>query len=121
MSKKESNEADEKPQPRTYTTEEIAEIARKVERFSDQTPEYKPQYVLSPEYKGTSNYEEGIRLVRKETVDRLAALQADPDSDPAVMRRIIEDIKTLDHLYENFHIGMNVFRTAHGGRRKLRK
>lgn len=121
MSKEESDKDDDKPKPRTYTAEEIAEISRKVEQFSDQTPKYDPQYVLSPEYKGTSNYEEGIRLVRQEAVDRLAALQANPDSDTALMRRIIEDIKTLDHLYENFNIGMNVFRTAHGGRSKLRK
>lgn len=116
-----SKEESDKPKPRAYTPEEIAEISRRVEQFSDQTPEYKPQYVLSPEYNGTSNYEEGIRLVRQEAVDRLAALQANPDSDPALMQRIIEDIKTLDHLYENFNIGMNVFRTAHGGRSKLRK
>ena len=109
------------PTPKVYTNEEIAEIAKRVETFSDQTPAYNPQYILSPEYQGTSNYEEGIRLVRQETEDRLAALQSDPDASPQQLRQAEEDLKTLDHLYENFHIGMNVFRTAHGGRSKLRK
>ena len=97
-----------------YTNEEIAEIAKRVETFSDQTPAYNPQHILSPEYQGTSNYEEGIRLVRQETEDRLATLQSDPDASPQQLRQAEEDLKTLDHLYENFNIGMNVFRTAHG-------
>lgn len=109
------------PKPKEYTSEEIAEIAKKVETYSDQTPAYNPQHILSPEYKGTSNYEEGIRLVRQETEDRLAAMQADPEASPQQLRQAEEDLKTLDHLYENFNIGMNVFRTAHGGRGKLRK
>ena len=92
-----------------------------METYSDQTPAYNPQHILSPEYKGTSNYEEGIRLVRQETEDRLAAMQADPEASPQQLRQAEEDLKTLDHLYENFNIGMNVFRTAHGGRGKLRK
>ena len=109
------------PKPKEYTSEEIAEIAKKVETYSDQTPAYNPKHILSPEYKGTSNYEEGIRLVRQETEDRLAAMQADPEASPQQLRQAEEDLKTLDHLYENFNIGMNVFRTAHGGRGKLRK
>ena len=116
---------DESPQPpvkpREYTKDEIAEIARKVESFEDQTPPYAPRHILSPEYKGTSNYEEGIRLVRQEIVERLMALQQDPDASAQAVYRAQEDLKTLDHLYENYHIGMNVFRTAHGGRSKLRK
>ena len=92
-----------------------------METYSDQTPPYNPQHILSPEYKGTSNYEEGILLVRQETEDRLAALQANPNASPQQLRQAEEDLKTLDHLYENFNIGMNVFRTAHGGRGKLRK
>lgn len=120
---KPAEEPEEAPpaKPREYTSEEIAEIAKRVETYSDETPAYNPQHVLSPEYKGTSNYEEGIRLVRQETQDRLAAMRANPDASPQQLRQAEEDLKTLDHLYENFNIGMNVFRTAHGGRSKLRK
>lgn len=109
------------PKPKTYTPEEIAEISARVERYADSTPEYDPQHILSPEYRGTSSYEEGIRLVREETQERLRALQADPQASRQQMNQATEDLKTLDHLYENYHIGMNVFRTAHGGRKKLRK
>ena len=119
MSDTEQDES--KPKPREYTAEEIAEIAHRVEQYSDHTPTYSPQRMLSPEFQGTSNYEGGIRKVRQETVARLTELQSQPDSDTALMRRMTEDLKTLDHLYENYHIGMNVFRTAHGGRSKLRK
>lgn len=120
---KPAEEPEEAPpvKPKEYTSEEIAEIAKRVETYSDETPAYNPQHVLSPEYKGTSNYEEGIRLVRQETQDRLAAMRANPDASPQQLRQAEEDLKTLDHLYENFNIGMNVFRTAHGGRSKLRK
>ena len=112
---------DQKAEPKTYTPEEIAEISARVERYEDSTPEYNPQHILSPEYCGTSSYEEGIRLVREETQERLRALQADPQASRQQLNQATEDLKTLDHLYENYHIGMNVFRTAHGGRNKLRK
>lgn len=111
----------EPPKPKTYTTEEIAEISARVEQYADNTPPYDPKHILSPEYKGTSNYEEGIRQVRQETQDKLDALMADPHGNKQQIRLATEDLKTLDHLYENYHIGMNVFRTAHGGRSKLRK
>ena len=118
--KKDALEAAE-PKPRTYTPEEIAQISARVEQYTDSTPSYDPQHILSPEYRGTSSYEEGIRLVREETQERLRALQADPEASRQEMNQAVEDLKTLDHLYENYNIGMNVFRTAHGGRSKLRK
>ena len=111
----------EPPKPKTYTPEEIAAISARVEQYADNTPPYNPQHVLSPEYEGTSNYEEGIRQVRRETQERLEALEADPQASQQQIQQAVEDLKTLDHLYENYNIGMNVFRTAHGGRSKLRK
>ena len=77
--------------------------------------------MLSPEYNGTSNYEEGIRVVRQEIEDRLRTLQKDPNASKQQLAQATEDLKTLDHLYENYNIGMNVFRSAHGGRSKLRQ
>lgn len=125
---KDSNESDKKeadtPEeftPPVYTPEQIAETDRRVEQFKDETPDYNPQNILSPEYNGTSNYEAGILLVRQETEDRLRVLQQDPDANKQELFQATEDLKTLDHLYENYNIGMNVFRTARGGRSKLRK
>lgn len=109
------------PKPKEYTPEEIAEIAKKVETPSDQIPPYKPEYILSPEYGGTSNYENGIKEIRGEAERRLSALKNNPDATPQQIAKAEVDLKKLDHLYENFNIGMNVFRTAKGGRDKLRE
>ena len=117
----EVKEEEEKPKPKEYTPEEIEEIAKRVETYSDQTPAYDPKHVLSPEYSGNSNYEEGIKLKREETEQLLAQLRSDTNANPQKLRQAEEDLKTLDYLYQNFHIGMNVFRTAKGGRDKLRE
>ena len=117
----EKKEEEEKPKPKEYTPEEIEEIAKRVETFSDQTPPYNPEHILSPEFQGKSNYEEGIHFVRKETEEKLSHLRSDPNASLAQIKQAEEDLKTLDYLYENFHIGMNVFRTAKGGRDKLRE
>ena len=114
-------EESEKPKPKEYTPEEIEEIAKRVETYSDQTPPYKPTHMLSPDFEGTSNYEVGIKLVRDETEQKLQKLQGREDEYPEQIRQAKEDLKTLDYLYENFNIGMNVFRTAKGGREKLRE
>ena len=62
----EKKEEPEKPKQKEYTPEEIEEIAKRVETPSDVTPPYNPEYVLSPEFKGTSNYEVGIETVKEE-------------------------------------------------------
>ena len=117
----EKKEELEKPKPKEYTPEEIEEIAKRVETYSNQTPKYDPQHVLSPEYEGTSNYEQGIEIVRSELEEKLTRLKQHPEENEREIRRTEEDLKKLDNLYENFHLGMNVFRTAHGGREKLRE
>lgn len=93
----------------------------KNEEIEYQVPEYKPTIILSPEYQGTSNYEVGITELVKEKMEKLERLKQDPNANPLEIQQIEEDLKTLDYLYENYHIGMNVFRTAKGGRSKLRE
>lgn len=92
----------------------------KKEEMTYQVPPYKPSHVLSPEFKGTSNYETGIEDLVQERMDKLKKLRSDPDASEAEIRQAEEELKTLDYLYENFNIGMNVFRTAKGGRDKIR-
>ena len=99
---------------------EEAEISRKVEIPADQTPKYRPEHVLSAEFGGTSNYEIGIKNQREEIEQRLIRLKNDPNASAQEIYLAEEDLKTLDYLYENFYVGMNVFRTAKGGRAKLR-
>ena len=120
-SKEQKEEEPEKPKPKEYTPEEIEEISKRVETYSNQTPEYKPKHVLSPEYQGTSNYEQGINIVREELEEKLSRLKQNPNENEREIRRTKEDLRKLDNLYENFNLGMNVFRTAHGGREKLRE
>ena len=113
-------EEEAKPEPKTYTAEEMATIARRVETPQDNTPPYIPQHKLSPEFDGTTNYELGVKSLKTETEVRLEALMQDPSANKLAIKETQEALKTLDCLYENYHLGMNVFRTAKGGRDKLR-
>jgi colicin import membrane protein len=86
-----------------------------------QIPPYKPVRILSPEFSGTSNYEVGITDLLKEKMEKLDRLRRDPKASATDVSQAEEDLKTLDCLYENFNIGMNVFRTAKGGRDKIKE
>ena len=107
------------PRPVLSQSEE-EQISKEVEIPKDQTPKYIPQHILSPEFGGMSNYERGIKTQREEIEQRIARLKGDPNASAQEIEQAEEDLKTLDYLYENYHIGMNVFRTAKGGRDKLR-
>jgi colicin import membrane protein len=63
----------------------------------------------------------GITDLLKEKMESLDRLRGDPEASAADIRQAEEDLKTLDYLYENFNIGMNVFRTAKGGRDKIKE
>lgn len=108
------------PRP-VLTKEEMDEISRKVEIPTDQTPKYEPQHMLSPEFHGNSNYESGVSSFRDELEEKLAKLQNDPNASQQQIHQTKEDLKTIDYLFENYNLGMNVFRTAKGGRSKLGK
>ena len=108
------------PRP-ILTPEEEAEISMRVEIPTDQTPKYNPELMLSPEYQGTSNYETGVASFRDEIEEKLAKLQKDPNANQQELHQAEEDLKTVDYLFENFNLGMNVFRTAKGGRSKIDK
>lgn len=111
---------DRAPAVPVLSQDEEAEISRKVEIPSDQTPPYKPEHILSPEFGGISNYEIGIKNQREELEQRLSRLRGDPNASSQEIKQAQEDLKTLDYLFENFYDGMNVFRTAKDGRAKLR-
>ena len=112
---------DLKPTRPVLTEDEEKEISRKVEIPTDQTPQYTPERMLSPEYAGISNYEIGVKNQKEELEQRLARLKNDPNSSSQEINQAEEDLKTLDYLYENYHLGMNIFRTAKGGRDKVEK
>ena len=103
------------------TGDEIEEIARRVQDPKDQTPKYTPENVLSPEFGGTSNYESGIIDLMEKAKQKLAGLLNDPEATQQEIELAELDLTKLNYLYDNFHMGMNVFRTAKGGRDTLRE
>ena len=101
------------------TGDEIEEIARKVQTPKDQTPQYKPENVLSPEFGGGSNYETGLTDLIEEAKQKLNRLLNDPETTSQELELAKLDLKKLEYLYDNYNLGMNVFRTAKGGRDTL--
>lgn len=106
------------PRP-VLSEDEQEEISRKVEIPTDQTPQYKPEFILSPEFGGRSNYESGLNELFEETRKKLSQLKNNPSAIPDEIARTEQDLKYLDSLYDNYYFGMNVFRTAKGGRAKI--
>ena len=103
------------------SSEEQEEISRKVQIPTDQTPKYDPKHVLSPEFAGDSNYEAGISDLLDEAKLKLDRLLNDPEANPQEIELTKNSLKKLEYLLENFELGMNVFRTAKGGRSTLRE
>lgn len=109
------------PPRHVLTEDEEEEISRKVEIPTDHTPRYQPIHLLSPEFGGTSDYEYGLTTLLEDTKHKLERLKNDPNATKEELMRTEEDLKYLDSLYQNYYFGMNVFRTAKGGRDKLRE
>ena len=107
------------PRP-ILSAEEQESITRKAEAFQDVTPNYVPEHVLSPEFGGVSNYERGVDEFLEEANQRLEKLKNDPEATEKQIQNAKNDIIYLKSLHENFFIGMNVFRTAKGGREKIK-
>jgi colicin import membrane protein len=106
------------PRP-ILTADQQESITRQAETPQDQTPEYNPQHVLSPEYGGVSNYERGVDSFLDELKTKLAKQKSDPETTEKEILATENEITYLESIHENFYIGMNVFRTAKGGRNKI--
>ncbi|NDF29992.1 MAG: hypothetical protein EB150_07310 [Nitrososphaeria archaeon] len=92
------------------------EVEPNNEDASYQVPTYNPEHILSPEFHGTSNYEVGVADLLKEKTEALDKLKQDPKTPSWRIKQAEDGLKKLERLYENYNIGMNVFRTAKGGR-----
>jgi len=103
------------------TPEQQESLTRKAETPHDQTPAYVPDHVLSPEFEGVSNYERGVDSFLDEMKQKLEKLKNNPESSEKEIMETEKEITYLESLHENFYIGMNVFRTARGGRDKVKK
>ena len=106
--------------PRPILTQDQQEsITRVAETPQDQTPKYDPQHILSPEHGGVSNYENGVNSFLNELKSKLTTQKSDPESTTKEILATENEITYLESIHENFYIGMNVFRTAKGGRDKI--
>jgi len=101
------------------TGDEIEDISNKVQTPKDQTPQYKPENILSPEFGGGSNYETGLTDLIEKAKQKLDRLLNDPETNSQELELAKLDLKKLQYLYDNYNLGMNVFRTAKGGRDTL--
>ena len=107
------------PRP-VMSADEEKEISQKVQIPTNQIPKYEPKYMLSPEYSGLSNYERGVEDHKQELEAKLQYLKQNPTENEHQIKLLEEELTSLDYLYENYNIGMNVFRTAKGGRKKVK-
>ena len=107
------------PRP-ILTAEQQESVTRQVEIPQDQTPAYNPENVLSPEFEGKSNYERGVGEILEVAKLKLETLKSNPDATEKDIKDTEDEITYLESLHENYFIGMNVFRTAHGGRSKIK-
>ena len=90
-----------------------------VQTPKDQTPRYNPQNILSPEFGGGSSYETGLIDLIEEAKQKLDKLLNNPEATKQELDLAKLDLKKLEYLYDNYNMGMNVFRTAKGGRDKI--
>jgi len=49
-----------------------------------------------------------------ETKEKLEKLRSYPEATDELISLVEKDLKTLEYLYENFYLEMNVFRNAKG-------
>ncbi len=110
---------DRLPRP-ILTAEQQDSLTRQAETPQDQTPAYEPEHVLSPEFEGMSNYERGVDEILEVAKLKLETLKDNPDATKKEIKDTEDEITYLESLHENYFIGMNVFRTAHGGREKIK-
>ena len=108
------------PRP-ILTADQQESITRQAETPHDQTPIYNPENVLSPEYGGVSNYERGVDSFLDELKAKLVKQKNDPESTEKEILATENEITYLESIHENYFIGMNVFRTAKGGRDKIKE
>ncbi|MFZ1075937.1 MAG: hypothetical protein WAN47_00730 [Nitrosotalea sp.] len=76
---------------------------------------------VDPIFHGESNYEVGLETLLAETKEKVRKLQSDPNTSQETMQEAAEQLQVLEGLWENYHIGMNVFRNAKGGRDGIRE
>lgn len=69
----------------------------------------------------SSEYEHNVGKLLAEKRTKLDELMKDPEPNKGQIAMISTEVETLQSLFENYNLGMNVFRRAQGGRAGLRE
>lgn len=69
----------------------------------------------------SSEYEQNVGKLLAEKKARLDVLMKNPEQDKEEIAMLSTEVETLLSLFENYNLGMNVFRRAQGGRAGLRE
>lgn len=69
----------------------------------------------------SSEYEHNVGQLLAEKRAQLEQLQKDPETNKGRIGRLMLEIDALENMFENYNLGMNVFRRAQGGRAGLRE
>jgi colicin import membrane protein len=67
----------------------------------------------------SSEYEKNVTKLIQEKLDKLEYLKKAENWDNSQVLRLVNEIETLESLFENYNLGMNYFRRARGGRSGL--
>ena len=71
---------------------------------------------LDPVFHGESNYEVGLEDLLAEKRNLVAKLEANPEINHERLQSAREALQVIEGHWQIYHIGMNVFRNAKGGR-----
>ncbi len=69
----------------------------------------------------SSEYEHNVGKLLAEKKAKLDELMKEPELNMSQIAMLSTEIETLQSLFENYNLGMNVFRRAQGGRAGLRE
>jgi hypothetical protein len=69
----------------------------------------------------SSEYEQNVGKLLARKKERLEELMNNPEQNRGEIAMLSTEVETLQSLFENYNLGMNVFRRAQGGRASLRE
>ncbi len=69
----------------------------------------------------SSEYEQNVGKLLSRKKDRIEELMKNPEQNRGEIAMLSTEVETLESLFENYNLGMNVFRRAQGGRASLRE
>jgi hypothetical protein len=69
----------------------------------------------------SSEYEQNVGKLLARKKERLDELMKNPEQNRDEIAMLSTEVETLQSLFENYNLGMNVFRRAQGGRASLRE